>query len=96
MDRAIDPEEEQAIKSAIAANAEGALNVHHLRSRKAGRAIFIDFDMVVRADMSVAEAHDICDRMEDAIRKVLPTAQCEIHVEPEGEKAHGVRVPMQM
>ena len=96
MDHAVDPEEEQAIKAAIAVNAEGALNVHHLRSRKAGRAIFIDFDMVVRADMTVAEAHDICDRLEDAIQKALPTAQCEIHVEPEGEKVHGVRVPMQM
>lgn len=96
MDHAVDPDEEQAIKSAIAANAEGALNVHHLRSRKAGRAIFIDFDMVVPAAMTVAEAHDICDRLEDAIQAVLPTAQCEIHVEPESEKAHGVRVQMQM
>jgi cation diffusion facilitator family transporter len=96
MDHAVDPDEEEAIKSAIATNAEGALNVHHLRSRKAGRAIFIDFDMVVPAAMTVAEAHDICDRLEDAIQAVLPTAQCEIHVEPESEKAHGVRVQMQM
>lgn len=96
MDHAVDPNEEKAIKSAIATNAEGALNVHHLRSRKAGRAIFIDFDMVVPAAMTVAEAHEICDRLEDAIQAVLPTAQCEIHVEPESEKAHGVRVQMQM
>ena len=96
MDHAVDPNEEEAIKSAIATNAEGALNVHHLRSRKAGRAIFIDFDMVVPAAMTVAEAHEICDRLEDAIQAVLPTAQCEIHVEPESEKAHGVRVQMQM
>ncbi|CAN7211433.1 cation diffusion facilitator family transporter [Rhizobium sp. LjRoot254] len=96
MDHAVDADEEDAIKSAIAANAEGALNVHHLRSRKAGRAIFIDFDMVVPAAMTVAQAHDICDRLEDAIQVVLPTAQCEIHVEPESEKAHGVRVQMQM
>ena len=92
MDHAVDAEEEEAIKTVIACNAEGALNVHHLRSRKAGRAIFIDFDMVVPADMTVAEAHDICDRIEDAIQTILPTAQCEIHVEPEGEKAHGIRV----
>jgi cation diffusion facilitator family transporter len=96
MDHAVDKDEEEAMKSAIAANAEGALNVHHLRSRKAGRAIFIDFDMVVPAAMTVAEAHDICDRLEDAIQAVLPTAQCEIHVEPESEKAHGVRVQMNM
>jgi cation diffusion facilitator family transporter len=96
MDHAVDPDEEEAIKAAIAANADGALNVHHLRSRKAGRAIFIDFDLVVPAAMTVAEAHDICDRLEDAIQLVLPTAQCEIHVEPESEKAHGVRVQMNM
>jgi len=46
--------------------------------------------------MTVAEAHDICDRLEDAIQAVLPTAQVEIHVEPDSEKAHGVRVPMNM
>ena len=96
MDHVVDADEADAIKAAISANADGALNVHHLRSRKAGRAIFIDFDLVVPAEMTVAEAHDICDRLEDAIQAVLPTAQVEIHVEPDSEKAHGVRVPMNM
>ena len=96
MDHVVDADEDDAIKAAISANADGALNVHHLRSRKAGRAIFIDFDLVVPAAMTVAEAHDICDRLEDAIQAVLPTAQVEIHVEPDSEKAHGVRVPMNM
>jgi cation diffusion facilitator family transporter len=95
MDRAIDPEEEEAVKQAISANAQGALNVHHLRSRKAGQATFIDFDLVVPASMTVGAAHAICDRLEDAIHVVLPGAQCEIHVEPEGEKSHGVRVATQ-
>lgn len=95
MDRAIEPEDEEAVKTTIAANAGGALNVHHLRTRKAGRVTFIDFDMVVPASMTVGEAHAICDRLEEAIHAVLPGAQCEIHVEPEGEKSHGVRVAMQ-
>jgi cation diffusion facilitator family transporter len=95
MDRAIEPDEEAAVKQAISSNAEGALNVHHLRSRKAGRVTFIDFDLVVPASMTVREAHRICDRLEDAIHAVLPGAQCEIHVEPEGEKSHGVRVATQ-
>jgi divalent metal cation (Fe/Co/Zn/Cd) transporter len=51
--------------------------------------------MVVPATMTVREAHDICDRLEDAIHEVHPGAQCVIHVEPEGEKSHGVRVAMQ-
>jgi divalent metal cation (Fe/Co/Zn/Cd) transporter len=48
--------------------------------------------MVVPEVMPVGEAHDICDRIEDAIRDVHPGARIAIHVEPEGEKAHGVRV----
>jgi cation diffusion facilitator family transporter len=95
MDQAIEPADEDAIKTAIAASGYGALNVHYFRSRRAGSATFVSFDMVVPATMTVREAHDICDRLEDAIHEVHPGAQCVIHVEPEGEKAHGVRVAMQ-
>ena len=92
MDRAVSGEEEEAIKQAIAANAAGSLGVHDLKTRQAGPAIFVDFHMVVPEAMPVGEAHDICDRIEDAIRVVHPGARIAIHVEPEGEKAHGVRV----
>ncbi|MBK5569359.1 cation diffusion facilitator family transporter [Ensifer sp. 2YAB10] len=92
MDRAVSSEEEEAIKQAIAANAKGSLGVHDLKTRQAGPAIFVDFHMVVPEVMPVGEAHDICDRIEDAIRDVHPGARIAIHVEPEGEKAHGVRV----
>jgi cation diffusion facilitator family transporter len=95
MDQAVEPADEAVIKTAIAKHGYGALNVHHFRSRRAGRAAFIAFDMVVPATMTVREAHDICDRLEQAIHEVHPGAQCIIHVEPEGEKAHGVRVAMQ-
>lgn len=94
MDHAVDPADEEAIKAAIANHAAGALNVHHLRSRRAGRAAFIAFDLVVPGSMTVSEAHRICDRLEDAIQAVHPGAQCVIHVEPESERAHGVRVKM--
>lgn len=94
MDHAVSPEEEASITAAIAAHAQGALNVHHLRSRQAGRATFIAFDLVVPSSMTVGEAHDICDRLEEAIQAAHPGAQCVIHVEPESETAHGVRVKM--
>lgn len=94
MDHAVSAEEEAEIKAAIAEHAKGALDVHHLRSRQAGRATFIAFDLVVPSTMSVGEAHDICDRLEDAIQVAHPGAQCIIHVEPESERAHGIRVTM--
>ena len=92
MDRAVPAEEDAAIQAAIAANAVGSLGVHDLKTRQAAAVIFVDFHMVVPADMTVGEAHDICDRLEEAIRGVNAAAHVAIHIEPEGEKAHGIRV----
>jgi cation diffusion facilitator family transporter len=92
MDRAVTPDEDEAIKKTIAENATGSLGVHDLRNRRAGPAVFIDFHLVVPETMPVGEAHDICDRIEIALHKVISGASIAIHVEPEGEKPHGVRV----
>jgi cation diffusion facilitator family transporter len=92
MDHAVEPDEAEAIKAAIAANGAGSLGVHDLKTRRAGAATFVDFHLVVPAAMPVGEAHEICDRLEDAIGAVQPGVHVAIHVEPETEKAHGERV----
>ncbi len=92
MDKAVQPEEDEAIRQAIAENSAGVLNVHDLKTRRAGAVAFIDFHVVVPATLSVGAAHEICDRLEDAIKDVVPGAVLAIHVEPESEQAHGVRV----
>lgn len=92
MDRALEESEIDAVRKAIAEHAAGVLGVHDLRTRQAGSVAFVAFHIVVPADMSVAKAHDICDRMEDAIKAILPGASLAIHVEPESERAHGLRV----
>ncbi|HEY0125201.1 MAG TPA: CDF family cation efflux transporter EmfA [Rhizobium sp.] len=92
MDKAVLPEEETVIKGAIATHADGSLGVHDLKTRRAGAVTFVDFHLVVPAAMPVREAHRICDRLEDAIRAIHAGAEITIHVEPEGEKAHGIRV----
>ncbi|MCD2184298.1 cation diffusion facilitator family transporter [Rhizobium sp. GN54] len=95
MDHAIEGAEEAAIKQAIAENAQGSLGVHDLKTRRAGQAIFVEFHLVVPARMAVADAHEICDRLEAAIETVHHGAQIAIHVEPETEKAHGIRVKVE-
>lgn len=95
MDHAIEGPEEAAIKQAIAENAQGSLGVHDLKTRRAGQAIFVEFHLVVPARMAVADAHEICDRLEAAIETVHQGAQVAIHVEPETEKAHGIRVKVE-
>jgi cation diffusion facilitator family transporter len=92
MDRALEQDDIDAVRKAISDNTSGVLDVHDLRTRQAGSAAFVAFHIVVPADMSVSKAHDICDRMEDAIMAILPGASIAIHVEPESERAHGLRV----
>ena len=92
MDRAVEQKDEHLIRVAIAENAGGSVNVHDLKTRQAGAVTFIDFHMVVPPGMSVADSHDICDRIEDAIKKAIPGSKIAIHVEPEGVKTHGIKV----
>lgn len=93
MDRAVAEELEKEIRAVISANAGGAMEVHDLKTRAAGQVIFIEFHMVVPAAMSVAAAHAICDRVEDALRRQIEGSRVVIHVEPEDKaKQEGVIV----
>jgi len=85
MDRAVDNHERMHIRDIISANSKGALEVHDLKTRIAGRATFIEFHLVVDADMSVGASHVICDRIEDALKAEIPSVRVTIHVEPDDE-----------
>jgi cation diffusion facilitator family transporter len=83
MDQAASPRIEARIKEAIRANAEGALQAHDIRTRTAGPQTFIEFHLVVPGEMTVEAAHEICDRLEDAIEEALENTDVVIHVEPD-------------
>ncbi|RZK94314.1 MAG: cation transporter [Methylobacterium sp.] len=93
MDRAAPGEMVGQIRALISLHGEGALEAHDVRTRYAGQATFIDFHLVVPGEMSVREAHEICDRLEDALETTIPGAVVVIHVEPsEHAKFRGVPV----
>jgi cation diffusion facilitator family transporter len=93
MDEAPPQEVLGRIREVIAKEGEGALEAHDLRTRNAGRATFIEFHLVVPGSMTVAESHDICDRIEAALKSDLPGAHITIHVEPENKaKQPGIPV----
>ncbi|SFJ35771.1 cation diffusion facilitator family transporter [Phyllobacterium sp. CL33Tsu] len=85
MDMGVATEETIQIRDVISSNAGGALEVHDLKTRVAGRVTFIEFHLVVDAKMSVGDAHVICDRIENALMEQIPEASVVIHVEPEDE-----------
>ena len=82
MDGAVEPKEAERIEAAILANAKGANEIHDVRTRRAGPALFIEFHLVVDGQMSVTDSHAICDRIEAALEKLAPRAHVTIHVEP--------------
>ena len=88
MDEAVSESTLAEIRAVISANAEGAIEAHDVRTRHAGRVTFIDFHLVVPAMMTVVDAHDICDRIEAALKEAVHGALVTIHVEPEQKAKH--------
>lgn len=88
LDEALPEETLARIRAAIAQNADGAIEAHDLRTRQAGPMTFVEFHLVVKGSMSVTEAHDICDRLERAIKAECNDAMISIHVEPDDKAKH--------
>ena len=83
MDEAVSEKTLSSIREIIAAEADGAMEAHDLRTRHAGSVIFIDFHLIVPGETTVFRAHEICDRIENGLRDALADARITIHVEPE-------------
>jgi divalent metal cation (Fe/Co/Zn/Cd) transporter len=88
MDEAAPQEMLERIRDVISQHAEGAIEAHDVRTRLAGRITFVDFHLVVPGRMTVEESHEICDRIEAALRKTIEDAIVTIHVEPESKAKH--------
>lgn len=55
---------------------------HGLRTRRAGSMKIMDFHLEVCKDMTVAEAHELTDGLEQKIEREIPGANVIIHIEP--------------
>ena len=88
LDEAVPDQDLTRIRAIIAENADGAIEAHDLRTRHAGRMTFVDFHLVVKGTMTVTEAHDICDRLERALKAEIEDALISIHVEPDNKAKH--------
>lgn len=88
MDEAVEPGLLNRIRELVSREAMGAIEAHDLRTRHSGRTTFVEFHLVVPGEMRVAEAHEICDRVEAALKSELGAAIITIHVEPEMKAKH--------
>lgn len=88
MDEAVPDATLARIRLIISQHAGGALEAHDVRTRHAGKLTFIEFHLVVPGEMSVNQAHEICDRIEAALREDDEHSWITIHVEPENKAKH--------
>ena len=93
MDEVSDPHAVADLRRLISDHATGAIEAHDVRMRTAGSMTFVEFHLVVPARMVVEDAHEICDRIENAVRDKLGRAVINIHIEPE-QKAKQSGIPV--
>jgi cation diffusion facilitator family transporter len=82
MDAALPADEIRTVEEVIRAGLPTDAGFHALRTRKSGRARFIEFHLAVPGGQSVASAHELCDRLESLLEGRLANASVTIHVEP--------------
>ncbi|QLH74127.1 MAG: cation transporter [Methanomassiliicoccales archaeon] len=82
VDEQLPPEEEAKIKCVLAFYSKNFIAFRALRTRKSGAERFVDLVLIVRSDMPVAAAHDLCDTIEAEIEANLPNTNVMIHIEP--------------
>ena len=87
MDHALDPAELDALRAAIRDHLPPGTDFHALRTRQAGASRFADFHLLVPGAMTVNDAHALAERVEEALRAVVPRVAVTIHIEPIEERA---------
>lgn len=86
LDRALPPDEEQAIIRLIQEHAGDFVSFHNVRTRKAGTNRHIDLHVVVAPEVSVGDAHDIGTHLEQEITALFPDSSVMTHIEPPDRK----------
>lgn len=78
------PEEQRNRFIEVAVGQPGIKGIHDFRTRHSGAHDFAQFHMEVAADLTVADAHDVVESVEAALRRAFPKVEVLIHLDPEG------------
>jgi ferrous-iron efflux pump FieF len=61
------------------------IGLHDLRTRTSGSKDFVQFHIWMAADMTIAAAHDVVERLERELGQEFPGTEFLIHIDPEGQ-----------
>jgi ferrous-iron efflux pump FieF len=83
MDRELPDDERQRIRD-IALAHEEVESLHDMRTRRSGPTSFIQFHLVMKAELTLLKAHEVSDAVELDLRRTFPDAEILIHQDPTG------------
>jgi ferrous-iron efflux pump FieF len=83
LDRELSEAERRKVKR-IATSHPAVMGMHDLRTRSTGSAQFIQFHLELDPKLSLLEAHDISDEVEQMVEAGFPAAEVIIHADPFG------------
>jgi len=81
MDRSC-KEEEEEIREVLMRHKSRFVDFHDVKTRRHGNQVFAELHLSVNGSLSVKEAHDLTDHLEEELRQELPNITLTIHVEP--------------
>lgn len=82
LDERLPPSQQTAIEDALRKHSHEVSSFHALRTRRAGSQSYIDLHLVMARDITLEQAHQICDKVEAEIQSALHEASVTIHAEP--------------
>jgi cation diffusion facilitator family transporter len=68
--------------AAIVEAVPGVRDCHNIRIRESGPSLFIDLHVLVDGKQTLAQAHELTETIEAAIREICPRADVTVHPEP--------------
>jgi len=82
LDTALPEEDRGRVTEALIPFQEEGILFHALRSRVAGRRRFVSMHVLAPGAWTIQRGHDLCERIEAAVREALPGAHVFTHLEP--------------
>ena len=74
--------EEKKIKEILGRHSFKFIDFHDLKTRRHGNQVFAELHLSVDGSLSVKEAHDLTDQLEEELKEENPNINLTIHVEP--------------
>jgi cation diffusion facilitator family transporter len=87
LDRALPPEDQEAISKVLSRYEEKGIRFHALRTRASGQRRFISMHVLVPGRWTVQQGHDLSEKIEKDLAEALPQSTLFIHIEPSEDPA---------